>query len=153
MSNLPQVGDVIKSPKFAYGYWESEDKEIITIDGQSTSYVVGYTVSVEERLKAAAVTGNPDQPLVREVDLGAYDPSRGNAEFIVEKASMEGGGTGMGPHDVYPDGWLINARRLSKAGVYDPDGEVIRFYMSGSFTCMVLPVDVAIVRHMKMSFK
>jgi hypothetical protein len=32
--------------------------------------------------------------------------------WIVEKTEMTGGGTGHGPHDIYPDAWHVTARRL-----------------------------------------
>lgn len=55
--------------------------------------------------------------------------------YIVTNAKMTGGGTGMGPHDVYPDGWEVTATRV--------EGEdVIRFFQSGCFTCLIREVEV-----------
>jgi hypothetical protein len=52
-------------------------------------------------------------------------------EYVVYKTMMDGGGTGHGPGDVYPDGYHVFAERINT-------GEKIDFYQSGSFTC-VLP--------------
>ena len=70
-------------------------------------------------------------------NVDATDKTRGRARFVVEATEMTGGGTGHGPGDVYPDGWHVTARRLRDDGAYDPDGEVIRFYQTGCFNCMV----------------
>lgn len=67
------------------------------------------------------------------------DAKRPGKRYVVEDTRHAGGGTGHGPHDVYPDGWEITARRLKDDGSYDPDGEVVRFYQSGSFNCMDWP--------------
>jgi len=117
-----EVGDVIKSRKFAFGDSDEEDNEeekIIFVDGETKE---------------------------------DYDQSRGQAKFVVEEAQMEGGGTGMGPGDVYPDGWAVYARRLHDDGTYDPKGEVIMFYMSGCFNNMVYMEDIEIVGKMKRQF-
>jgi hypothetical protein len=54
-------------------------------------------------------------------------------EFVEIDARSAGGGTGHGPHDVYPDGHQIIARKLIN-GVYDPTAPTVRFYQSGCFT-------------------
>ena len=53
-------------------------------------------------------------------------PNR-QGEFVVEYANWEGGGTGMGPHDVYPDGLHIKARKLSKGRKYNRKNRSIKF--------------------------
>lgn len=150
--NLPDVGDIITSSKFAYGYYERENKKLITIDGRTTKHPVTFYVSEDERLALAAKSGKVP-PKTRTVELGAHDVSRAKAKFVVEAANMQGGGsTGHGPGDVYPDGWHVRARRLDNNGTYDPNGEVIQFYMSGCFTCMVEPKDVQVVGKMQLRF-
>jgi len=47
--------------------------------------------------------------------------------WVVEYANWEGGGTGMGPHDIYPDGLHIEARKLNKAGKYDRKNYLKKF--------------------------
>lgn len=145
--NLPNMGDIITSPKFAFGYYDDEDKKFITVDGTTTERPVTYFVGEDGRVALAAQSGKIP-PKKRTVELGANDPSRATAKFVVETANMQGGSHGFG--DDYPDGWHVRARRLSEDGSYDPKGEVIRFYMSGGFTCVVN--DVKIVGKMQMRF-
>jgi hypothetical protein len=83
--------------------------------------------------------------------------------YVVEEAKMAGGGTGHGPHDVYPDGWQVTASKLAWACDpsiaehfeeafnklkatekgrpnldellrYDPKARTIQFYQSGCFS-------------------
>ncbi|MDO8558991.1 MAG: hypothetical protein Q7R84_01540 [bacterium] len=149
--NLPNVGDVIMSPRFAYGYRDGEHNKIIAVDGKTMKHPVTYYLSEDERVNLARKTG-VFPPRKKTIDLSACDPSRTTAKFIVETARMQGGGTGHGPNDIYPDGWHIQARRLNKDGSYDPNGEVIHFYMSGCFTNIVEPKDIKVVGKMQMMF-
>jgi len=149
--DLPNIGDIITSEKFAFGYYEGEDKGLITIDGTTTKRLVTFYVKEEERVTTAAKSGKVP-PKTRTENLGAYDQGRGKSKFVVESANMQGGGTGHGPGDTYPDGWHVQARRLDENGTYDPNGEVICFYMSGCFTCMVDPINVKVVGKMQMRF-
>ena len=66
-------------------------------------------------------------------------------EFIVVKTSFEGGSHGGG-HDDYPDGHRVYCKRLND-GKYDPNGEEVNFYQSGSFTAMI--IDIKPIRQMK----
>lgn len=75
------------------------------------------------------------------------DRTRVGAQYVVEDARMTGGGSGMGDHDIFPDGHHITARRLRPDGTYDPQAEVVHFYQSGSFNCMI--VDPKIVGKMR----
>lgn len=144
-NNLPDAGDVIMSPKFAFGYYET-DRKIIYIDGVTKKYMLESNISEKDRVAMAAKSGKIP-PKVRVEDYGAYDESRAQAKFVVENAAMEGGERGR---DYYPDGWRIVARRLKGDGTYDPKGEVISFYMSGSFSCKLEPGDVQIVEKKQM---
>lgn len=144
---LPNVGDVITSPKFAFGYYTNKDKEYVTVDGETESYPMQYRMDEEERVALAAKTGKiPPRNYV--VELGAYDLTRASAKFVVEMAKMDGGDRDQ----CYPDGWHIKARRLNQDGKYNKTGEVIDFYMSGSFTCIVLPENVKIASKMQATF-
>ncbi len=142
----PKRGDIIVSPKFAFAYQDREGESALTVDGRSTNHIVHYVIGTEERLRVAAETGNPNPPRERVVDLGAYDPDRGKRKFVVVRAEMEGGGVAMA-HDVYPDGLHISAMSLDEDGSIDLTGEVIKFFMSGAFTCMVYPSELEIVGH------
>ena len=149
--NLPSKGDVIVSSKFAFGYYNDEDKKFITVDGTTRKHPVMSYADEDERLAVAAKSGKVP-PKTGTVELGAYDSSRATAKFVVEDANMQGGGTGHGLGDTYPDGWHVQARRLNKDESYNPEGEVICFYMSGRSTCMVEPKDLQIVGKMQMRF-
>ena len=50
-------------------------------------------------------------------------------KYVVTGTSLSGGGTGMGPHDVYPDGHHVKAQHVVHSNLK------IEFYQSGSFTC------------------
>ena len=43
-------------------------------------------------------------------------------KFIVVDAKFGGGGTGMGPHDIYPDAWEVYCKPV------DVDGVLIKFH-------------------------
>ena len=82
-----------------------------------------------------------------------YDTSSLCGKYVVVKTSFGGGGTGMGPHDVYPDGFEVFARRLNKNGTYNPNGTQVSFYQTGSFSAMIEPEDIQSEGRMKESFK
>lgn len=50
--------------------------------------------------------------------------------YVVYKTTTDGGGTGHGPHDVYPDGYHVFCERLA-------DGVRVDFYQTGCFTAMI----------------
>jgi hypothetical protein len=51
--------------------------------------------------------------------------------YVVYKTAMNGGGTGMGPHDIYPDGHHVYCEKL------DDQSQRIDFYQSGAFSAML----------------
>jgi len=143
---LLNVGDVIISSKFAYGYYQDIDnKDLITVDGVTTERLIPSSVREEERVVVAAQTGKIPSK-TRTIEYGAYDLNRATAKFVIERANMQGGSTG---HDAYSDGWHVEARRLNEDGSYNPDEEVIHFYMSGSFTYLIESEDIEIVGKME----
>ena len=140
-SQFPQVGDVIMSPSFAFGYRDvCGHRAIITVDGKTTTNPVSVRLSESEWLQIAAQTGKVPAA-EKTVNCGAHDSSRGTAKFVVENANLQGGDTKEG----YPDGWHVQARRLNPDDSYDPNGEVIQFYMSGCFIGVIPPKHVQIV--------
>lgn len=48
-------------------------------------------------------------------------------DYIVTNTTMNGGGTGHGASDVYPDGWEVKAQKV------DDEGVEITLYQSGCF--------------------
>ena len=150
VKKLPNVGDVIKSKKFAFGYYD-EQRTTITVDGSTKKHPVTSYMDEKKRLAIAAKSGQIP-PAKITVELGAYERSRAYAMFVVEEAGMQGGGSsGHGDGD-YPDGWHVKARRLTEMGDYDPNGELICFYMSGCFDCVIALKDVRIVGRMRQIF-
>lgn len=136
-----EVGDIITSPDFAfgeYGVFYDDDKHLkldkydISVDGRTKTLEVQYSNPEIPR-------GKPDELIT--IDIAAYDPARGTARFLVEEAYL-GGGSGPCSHDQYPDGWNVKARRLSLDGSHDPNGELIDFYQSGSFTNKIREITV-----------
>lgn len=73
-------------------------------------------------------------------------------KYVVEEARMDGGGTGHGSHDFYPDGWRVTSRQLD-GDTYNPANPTISFYMTGCFTHLVLPEDIQIVARMTRKFE
>ncbi len=80
----------------------------------------------------------------------SLDTSYFVGEYVVIRTSMEGGGTVMF-NDHYPDGWHITARKLNKDSTYCPDGILINFYQSGSFS--IVHESVETLRKMELTFK
>lgn len=140
---LPKKGDVIMSSKFAFGYYEyyapdDKKKVIITIDGKTRTYSVSRPASENERMTVALKNRKISSGEII-IELGAYDPSRADAKFIVQIARDENYSADHRPY-------YVRARRLKEDDKEDPNGEVIHFYMSGNFACTVLPEDVQIIK-------
>jgi len=54
-------------------------------------------------------------------------------EYVVDTVKFEGGGTGHGPHDVYPNGHHVFCKSLTS-------GKELDFYQSGCFSCMITDI-------------
>lgn len=141
-TNKANLGDVIRSEQFAFGYYASQRNsdgnlvpktDVITVDGKTREHPVQFRRSG---------TAQDQKTEFETVELGAYDESRGLAQFVVENAQMQGGGTGHGPGDVFPDGWYVQARKLDETGSYNPNGELVQFYQSGCFTGLIPEVEL-----------
>lgn len=60
-------------------------------------------------------------------------------DYIVVKTTKDGGGTGHGPHDVYPDGHHVWCEKIMPERNH---GTIkIEFFQSGSFTCMIPEIE------------
>jgi hypothetical protein len=102
--------------------WSNKKKrEIPVYDGPSCAAVrfSPENITLEERVKQAGVA------------LHVGD------EYLVVKTEMNGGGTGHGPHDVFPDGHCVDAIKLGTGRSFDPNGLRIQFYQTGSFNCKI----------------
>ena len=153
--NLPKVGDVIKSISFVYGErsFDENDKRI-KVGRDTPEYVVRRHLTDDEIAEIVLKTRKmpTGDALWIDEDFGSPDLSRANAEYVVIETKMQGGGTGHGPHDVFPDGWHVVAKRLDAGRKWNSDGEEIEFYMTGCFINMIPPNKVVKVGEMKMSF-
>lgn len=68
-------------------------------------------------------------------------------DYIVVETRFDGGGNAG--NDTYPDGHRVIAQRLSKEGAYDPDGDIVDFYQSGYFDCLVPFEKTPVIRTLK----
>lgn len=67
-------------------------------------------------------------------------------KYVVYKTAMEGGGTGHGPNDVYPDGHRVYCESL-----YNSNAR-ISFYQTGSFMNMIKPGEIMPIAKAKRSW-
>lgn len=58
--------------------------------------------------------------------------------YGVLKTARDGGGTGMGYHDVFPDGHHVWCRKMLGNGQF---GEEVSFYQTGAFTAMIEEIE------------
>ena len=70
-------------------------------------------------------------------------------EFVVVKTNVEGGGSGMGFNDTYPDGYKVYCKRLCD-GEFDEKGTEVSFYQIGCFSAMIKNIEV--VKKIKLKF-
>jgi hypothetical protein len=56
-------------------------------------------------------------------------------KYIVDKTTTDGGGTGHGPHDVYPSGHHVFCHKVGH------DHTRVNFYQSGCFTAMITDIE------------
>jgi hypothetical protein len=123
MADYLKVGDVI----------EGDERFVYSVSESTKSKSIGYHEKGQYYGK-----------------WGSRDPSRVGARFVVERAEEEGGGEGMGRGDTYPDGHHVIIRRLFPDGSYNDAGELLSFYQSGAFNCMIR--NPKIVGHMTKVF-
>lgn len=58
-----------------------------------------------------------------------------SGRYVVCKTTFDGGGTGMGQHDVYPNGHHVFCERIDKPKIK------VDFYQSGCFTAMIKEIE------------
>lgn len=69
-------------------------------------------------------------------------------DFVVTCTSKEGGGTGHGSNDIYPDGHRVFCKRIKDDNTIDEFEPQISFYQTGCFTVML--VDIEPIRKVKL---
>jgi hypothetical protein len=173
-TNRLQRGDVIDIEK-GMGVYATIPERFAYANRAQSMEPTNHTISVGEIRKAASINLNSVAKDIQEkisyhggilvpltqitklltdaIDTTlpiTLDTSEYIGEYVVVNTALTGGGTGMGPHDIYPDGWHVTAKKL-KNGEYDNDGLTIEFYQSGCFNAM-LP-DIKPIRRMQESFK
>lgn len=92
--------------------------------------VCGEATSHQEYKRDKVVVGGKEyfsEPELREVKHPV--PKPGN--YRVVRTEYSGGGTGHGPHDIFPDGHKVFAQPVGK------DSPTISFYQTGCFTAMI----------------
>jgi hypothetical protein len=99
----------------------------------------GHTVYAEIPEKYIYANNPKSDNLAKtEVTIGkkrnGLDTSYLVGRYAVVKTAFDGGGAGMGSHDIYLDGDHVWCRRMLENGEL---GEQIEFYQSGSFTAMI----------------
>jgi hypothetical protein len=73
-------------------------------------------------------------------------------EFLVTKTINDGGGFGMGRNDYYPNGHHVYCKRLNADGSFNEKGIEVNFYQTGSFTAMIEPKKLSVLRTMAKNF-
>lgn len=73
-------------------------------------------------------------------------------KYVVIKTTSDGGGTGHGPNDVYPNGHHVFCRKIPNGKSYEDNLKVeheVDFYQSGCFTAMITnikPIGIATLK-------
>lgn len=83
---------------------------------------------------------------------GSYHLSSGPTvsgnEWLVIETKMTGGGTGHGPHDVFPDGHEVTIQMLNYGN--KPDTSLtLKFYQNGCFINMIPPENIKWIKTLK----
>ncbi len=135
-----QIGQIFRGRALKKNYKEILADKIIEKLKNSSSFK-GVEIDFEILQEAISVPA---------FKTNQFDTNDLIGEYVVTSTKYDGGGTGHGPHDVYPDGWHVTAKKL-KQGKYDQKGKKITFYQSGCFTAM--NENVPVIRKMKETFK
>lgn len=135
---LVQVGQVIRSPYFSYGEYQTKTFDtklrgkVVELDRKAPVKVgkhFGVYVCWTEKqvLLATDGLGNWTREIKHTLETSAADPTRGEALFRVVKAYE------VAPrryaHDIYSAGYFVMAVRLSPSG--EETREHIQFYQTG----------------------
>lgn len=132
------VGDVFQCSLFADGVYQTEfqDGKLVVLKER---VLWGKRITQTRWQETERRDDGWERKVDRTTDIDAHDPGRGQARFTVISAHMGGGGTGHGPGDVYPDGWLVEAERL------DGPREVVKLSQSGCFNDVIDAKDIEIL--------
>lgn len=136
MQNLLRVGQVFRCSRFSQLVYELDrDATPPVPNRKALHFDHSDRVTVHWTEKGEDGWERKHQDVV---DLSVPDGAGlARAEFKVLETALAGGGTGHGPHDVYPDGHIVLAE--------GPDGARVRFYQTGCFVGLVAPSEVELV--------
>ncbi len=134
MTTKLELGDVIKSKYFVYGWKEDFSKDIVDVSSIEIKRIEGRAY-FPQNVPAERVTLNPDEEKRRVdrylVDLSVIDESRKKALYVVEQLCDMPDWTGSTEMNGLEGGLLVHARRLNEDKTYNRIGELLRFYASG----------------------
>lgn len=136
------VGDVIRSPSFAYGVYFTKHTEGRKVDGKTFD----GRLECYDKVKIGRHTTKVHWALHEErdgwhretsklLDVNAHDPTRAEAQFVVTWAQHVLDGPNRAT-------WTVEARRLNGNGSYSPDGELIEFVQGGCSHSLVEDIEV-----------
>ena len=122
--------------------------ELLPFVGSTQTVRVGFPRSHSERVTKTVTVKGKEYHRVESVEVFDYSPGVGT--YVVTATEFPGGGTGHGPHDIFPNGHKVTASRLMRNGNLSRK-DTISFYQSGCFNAMI--EDVPVIRRMKMKFE
>jgi hypothetical protein len=138
MNRLLRQGDVFRSPLLGKVRYKTE-------------FVKGAEPRLDRTKLSTDTTGGPIVYMhwtehgkdgwrrERDTPLDTTAPNFSASDWEVLETKYTGGGTGMGPHDIYPDGHHVRAKLVG--------GDVtVEFYQSGYFSGMIPREDVQLVK-------
>ena len=108
-------------PFISFDVLHTEDYECDTVVVWTEKKEDGWTRTRETKVKTKVV-----------------DPIFKNAIWEVIATEITGGGTAMGPHDIFPDGHYVSAKRVNGT-------ETLHFYQTGCFRGMIEPKDITLI--------
>lgn len=137
MDRLLQVGDVFRSKRFVEALYRviRNDNSEPTLDKKQLCF--DHSSEMEVHWTERNGDGWERQRKTK-LDRRVEDQDKIHQwAFKVIDTRMTGGGTGMGPHDIYPDGHQVTAT--------DAFGRTMVFFQSGAFVGVIPPKDIDLV--------
>lgn len=122
---------------------EIEPEPVLLKEGDIIELKKGHKVyaSIPEKF---VFENTPKSKKLTQTEVTIGEDRKGfNTDYLagrygVVKTTMEGGGTGMGPHDVFPDGHHVTCRKMLRNGKF---GESVSFFQTGCFTAMIEEIE------------
>jgi hypothetical protein len=141
MDRLLKRGDVFSCEKFENLVGTVVHRKVAPAKVDFTDLHFDSSDQVEVRwteLAAGGWTREHKQILDTGVKSSTLAKKIGKMRFRVVSTYLGGGGTGHGPHDVYPDGHHVTAATMKGRII------TVKFYQTGCFIGMVDPKDITL---------